>query len=113
MISLQLGWQIVVGYYTVISVLTYALYWADKKKSATTQRRVPEAHLHCCELLGGWPAALLAQRFLRHKTKKRSFQWLFWFIIVFHQGVAFVIVNENPMARAMPQLIENFFIERG
>lgn len=106
-ISQQLGWQMVVGYYAVISVFTYALYWSDKKKAATTQWRVPEAHLHFCELLGGWPAALLAQRFLRHKTKKRSFQWPFWSIIVLHQLVAFDFVNENSVARALYQLVEN------
>ena len=30
--------------------------------------------LHTLELIGGWPAAFLAQRWLRHKCSKRSFQ---------------------------------------
>ena len=29
-------------------------------------------------LLGGWPAAIVAQQRLRHKTAKASFQLKFW-----------------------------------
>jgi uncharacterized membrane protein YsdA (DUF1294 family) len=34
--------------------------------------------LHLFGLIGGWPGALLAQNFLRHKSKKWSFQVVFW-----------------------------------
>ena len=37
------------------------------------------------ELLGGWPGALLAQQLLRHKTKKTSYQGVFWLIVLVHQ----------------------------
>ena len=30
--------------------------------------------LHWLEFLGGWPGALIAQRVIRHKNKKTSFQ---------------------------------------
>jgi uncharacterized membrane protein YsdA (DUF1294 family) len=40
------------------------------------------------ELLGGWPAAFLAQRYIRHKTKKLSYRITFWLIILFYQYVA-------------------------
>ena len=33
-------------------------------------------------LLCGWPGALLAQQWLRHKTAKRSFQLVFWITVV-------------------------------
>ena len=33
-------------------------------------------------LLGGWPAAWLAQQVLRHKTIKRSFQAMFWLTVL-------------------------------
>ncbi|MGO2075002.1 MAG: DUF1294 domain-containing protein, partial [Pseudoalteromonas sp.] len=32
----------------------------------------------CC----GWPGALLAQQWFRHKSKKRRFIVILWFIIV-------------------------------
>ncbi|HSH15989.1 MAG TPA: DUF1294 domain-containing protein [Verrucomicrobiae bacterium] len=50
--------------------------------------RVSEANLHLLELLGGWPAALLAQRRLRHKCSKGSYQFMFWLIVLGHQFVA-------------------------
>lgn len=106
LVSQQLGWQVVAAYSGLISILTYSLYWADKKKATTTQWRIPEAHLHFFELLGGWPAGLLAQRFLRHKTKKKSFQRPFWLIIILHQFIAFEIVSQNAATRTLFALIE-------
>ena len=44
--------------------------------------------LHLAELLGGWPAAFVAQRALRHKISKTSYQATFWLIVALHQGVA-------------------------
>ncbi|WP_147463771.1 DUF1294 domain-containing protein, partial [Pseudomonas amygdali] len=35
--------------------------------------------------LGGWPGALLAQQVFRHKTRKVSFQIVFWLIVLAHQ----------------------------
>ena len=43
------------------------------------------AQLHEVEILGGWPGALLAQQLLRHKTKKTSYQVVFWLIVLMHQ----------------------------
>ncbi len=56
-----------------------------------TQRRTQRlAHprtdrLHLLELLGGWPGAFLAQQVFRHKTRKLSFQLVFWGIVLLHQ----------------------------
>jgi uncharacterized membrane protein YsdA (DUF1294 family) len=71
--------------YGIVSVLAFFLYWSDKRKARTDTWRTPENVLHAVELAGGWPGALLAQQVFRHKTRKVSFQLLFWMIVLLHQ----------------------------
>lgn len=60
-----------------INAVTFVAYWIDKRAARAQARRTPEATLHLLELLGGWPAAWLAQRALRHKSRKQSYQLTF------------------------------------
>ncbi len=76
-------------YILVINTLTFAAYASDKQRARAKEWRLPEAWLHLFELLGGWPGAFLAQRRLRHKCSKHSFQFSFWFIVMTFQFVAF------------------------
>ena len=71
--------------YGIFSVLAFLLYWRDKRKAQADQWRTPENVLHALECAGGWPGALLAQQVFRHKTRKVSFQLVFWFIVLLHQ----------------------------
>ena len=71
--------------YGVVSVLAFVLYWRDKRQAQTEGRRTPENILHAVELAGGWPGALIAQQVFRHKTRKVSYQVLFWAIVLLHQ----------------------------
>lgn len=72
------------GIYLFISLVTFLFYWSDKHRAQTGQRRFSENSLHLLGLIGGWPGALLAQQIFRHKTRKLSFQLLFWLILVIH-----------------------------
>ena len=65
-----------------LNLLTWAAYGLDKRAAGQGQRRTPEATLQWMGLLGGWPAALIAQGQFRHKTSKSSFQALFWVCVV-------------------------------
>ncbi|WP_255991119.1 DUF1294 domain-containing protein [Chitinolyticbacter albus] len=76
------GWLPI--YLFAISALTLLCYWRDKGAAERGQRRISEATLHACELFGGWPGALLAQRLFRHKSRKRSYQLVFWSIVLLH-----------------------------
>ncbi|WP_256577951.1 DUF1294 domain-containing protein [Pseudomonas sp. Irchel s3h17] len=71
--------------YGIASLLAFFLYWSDKRKARADSWRTPENVLHAVELAGGWPGALLAQQVFRHKTRKVSFQALFWIIVLLHQ----------------------------
>lgn len=65
-------------WYLLISSITYALYFFDKKASMQKESRIPEGMLQLLALFGGWPGALLAQTVISHKSHKRKFQRWFW-----------------------------------
>ena len=71
-------WRWFVGFYALMSAISFSLYGLDKRAATRGGRRTPEARLHFFELLGGWPGALLAQRVFRHKTRKTSFLVVFY-----------------------------------
>ncbi|MGO2013219.1 DUF1294 domain-containing protein [Pseudoalteromonas sp.] len=68
-----------------MSTVTLLVYKWDKHLAMNTTQastRVPERSLHIFALCCGWPGALLAQQWFRHKSKKRRFIVILWFIIV-------------------------------
>lgn len=73
--------------YAMMSAVTFGAYWHDKISARHGAWRLPENGLHLLELVGGWPGALVAQHWLRHKTRKVSFQVGFWVIVVLHLGL--------------------------
>ena len=72
----------IIGFYGLMSAGTFTMYALDKYAAKRSAWRTPEATLHLFELIGGWPGALVAQRTLRHKTKKTTFQLVFWMAAV-------------------------------
>lgn len=73
---------VVLGLYLVASAVSFLVYAHDKSAAKRNQWRTPERLLHVLSLLGGWPGALFAQKLLRHKSKKQSFQIVFWTTVV-------------------------------
>jgi uncharacterized membrane protein YsdA (DUF1294 family)/cold shock CspA family protein len=68
--------------YATASLLAFLAYAFDKSAARHGRWRVSEKTLHLFALAGGWPGALLAQRWLRHKSKKAAFQATFWGTVV-------------------------------
>lgn len=64
--------------YAGLSLITFVVYAIDKSAARRRGPRTPERTLHLLSLAGGWPGALLAQRWLRHKSAKASFRRVFW-----------------------------------
>lgn len=73
--------------YAVMTSVTFTAYHMDKTSAEQGRRRIPENTLHFLEALGGWPGALLAQQWLRHKTGKVSYQVIYWLIVAAHVGL--------------------------
>lgn len=69
---------------TMMSVVSFAAFGIDKRRSIRRERRISERSLHLLTLLGGWPGAWMGSRFFRHKTQKFSFRVVFWIIVMFH-----------------------------
>lgn len=74
------------GWYLATSLVSWLMYYLDKRAAGRDARRTPESNLHLMDLLGGWPGALIAQQQFRHKTIKRSFQITFWLTVVVNLG---------------------------
>ncbi len=74
------------GIYVVASLVAYLAYASDKSAAKQGQWRIKEDTLHLLSLVGGWPGALLAQKTLRHKNRKTSFQVTFWTTVVLNCG---------------------------
>lgn len=68
----------------VMSVITFITFAADKRRARRGGWRVSEKTLHVLELLGGWPGAWLAMRWLRHKSIKRRYRAVFVLIVSLH-----------------------------
>ena len=93
-------------YALVLSAVTYWAYAVDKRRAEEGLWRVPEGHLHLLELIGGWPGAFLAQRRLRHKCSKGSYQLMFWLIVLAYQFAACDSFQGWRFARAALNFIE-------
>jgi len=77
-------WPLLV--YAGVSLVTFAFYAIDKRRAQRGGRRIREATLHALELAGGWPGALVAQPFFRHKRRKPAYLVVFWLIVLIHLG---------------------------
>jgi uncharacterized membrane protein YsdA (DUF1294 family) len=75
-----------------LNLATYIAYARDKSAARQGRRRTPENTLLLLGLLGGWPAAIVAQQRLRHKTAKASFQLRFWLTTVANLAAAAFLV---------------------
>ena len=83
--------------YAGLSIVTFLTYWQDKWAAQKGNWRTPEKTLQMLALAGGWPGAVLAQQWLRHKSSKTSFQLQFWCMVLLN--VAGVLWLLSPYGR--------------
>jgi uncharacterized membrane protein YsdA (DUF1294 family)/cold shock CspA family protein len=83
-----IGWLpvVVLLLHVSASLVAFLVYASDKSAARSGRWRTPESTLHLLGLIGGWPGALAAQRLLRHKSVKTTFQMTFWFTVVLNCG---------------------------
>jgi uncharacterized membrane protein YsdA (DUF1294 family)/cold shock CspA family protein len=88
----------IAGIYVMASIITFAAYMGDKSAAREGGWRTPEKTLHVLALAGGWPGALLAQQFLRHKSAKAGFRAAFWATVTLN--VTALVLLCSPLGRA-------------
>ena len=84
--------------YLVMSLATFMVYGFDKAAARADRWRTSEDTLHLLSLAGGWPGALLAQQWMRHKTSKDSFRRIYWVTVCMNMS-GFVALH-SPWLRA-------------
>lgn len=105
-IPLWLAWG-----YGLLNLGTFAVYAFDKNAARQGQPRTPESTLHLLALLGGWPAARLAQRWLHHKSRKTRFLIGYWATVATHCTAAAVVWQW--LATPQPTLASSLFNATG
>jgi uncharacterized membrane protein YsdA (DUF1294 family)/cold shock CspA family protein len=88
----------ILAVYLVTSLVSVLIYSADKTAAVQGRWRVSESALLLLGLAGGWPGAIVAQRVLHHKTRKRSFQTVFAGTVVANV-IVFVFLTSPLLAR--------------
>lgn len=82
------GWAI--SWLISVNAVTVVYFGLDKALAWTRLLRVPEKVLYGLVFGGGSPGGIIAMFLFRHKTRKASFQFTFWFTIAL-QVAAFCI----------------------
>jgi uncharacterized membrane protein YsdA (DUF1294 family)/cold shock CspA family protein len=93
----RVPYQVAAGY-LALSIISFIAYAADKAAATSGGWRTKESSLLLLGLVGGWPGAILAQQFLRHKSNKASFRSAFWGTVVLN--VAAFVVLSSPQVGA-------------
>ncbi|MFD4836582.1 DUF1294 domain-containing protein [Achromobacter sp. NPDC058515] len=85
--------------YLALSAAAFAAYAIDKAAARADRRRISEKTLHLLSLAGGWPGALIAQQWLRHKTVKVEFRLVFWATVALN--IAAFLLLCSPAGRSL------------
>ena len=73
--------------YAVMSLITFLLYFSDKRKAIKNKWRIPESTLLLSSFLLGSLGGLMGLYQLRHKTKHWYFVWVNWLSLMLHIGI--------------------------
>jgi len=77
----HIGPEDTLGWIVIANVVTYILFYADKKASESRGRRISEKMLLLWCAVGGSVGGYMAMRHFRHKTQKQTFRRRFFIIV--------------------------------
>jgi uncharacterized membrane protein YsdA (DUF1294 family) len=89
--ALGLGWSWIMG----VSLASFGTYGYDKSIAGRGVTRVPEVVLHLLTAVGGTIGSFAGMQVFRHKTQKKSFQLVFWVIVVIQIVVIVLLLTRR------------------
>ncbi len=89
--GLGLAWSWIVG----VSIASFFTYGYDKSIAGRGITRVPEVVLHALTATGGTIGSFAGMQLFRHKTQKKSFQAVFWAIVVIQIIVLILVLTRR------------------
>ena len=90
--------RVLLWYLIAVNLLTYLVYWWDKRRARKGARRISERELLLWALAGGSLGAILAMRTHRHKTSKVRFKLAFLGVLVVQAALIFLLLYTDRAA---------------
>lgn len=84
------GYIIITAFY-FLNVLTFFLFFRDKRQAVLGLRRIPEFWLLSLSTIGGSLGALIGMLMFRHKTLHQRFRVLIPIFLVIHSIILFIL----------------------
>jgi uncharacterized membrane protein YsdA (DUF1294 family) len=81
----------IISVYLAMSIVTFCAYATDKSAAISNKWRISERMLLGLGLACGWPGAFIAQKLLKHKSKKTQFLSWFWISVAINLATCLAI----------------------
>ncbi|MBA5792139.1 DUF1294 domain-containing protein [Flavobacterium sp. xlx-214] len=82
-------------YLLIVNYIAFSLYHLDKERALKGKRRISEKNLLTIVAFGGTLGAYIGMQKYRHKTKKTSFKFWFYAIVLLQILVFFAIYKRK------------------
>ena len=82
-------------YLLIVNYIAFSLYHIDKDRAVKGKRRISEKNLLSIAAIGGSLGAYLGMKTYHHKTKKTSFKFWFYLIVVIQFLLFFMIYKRK------------------
>ena len=80
-------------YLLIINLISFIVFFVDKKKSIKNKWRIKENTLHLLSLIGGVYGSIAAMLLFRHKTKKSKFCIITAIALIINIFIAYEIIR--------------------